>query len=88
MAGIERSGGDESPRERVLIAEEIKAFWANLHSPDVELAAPTRLALKLLLVTAQRRGDLTFTNVVAFRSRAEALDDSRRVAQKQSCEAQ
>jgi integrase len=60
MAGIERPGGEESPRERVLTADEVKAFWSNLEKPEVEMAAPTRLALKLLLVTAQRRGELTF----------------------------
>jgi integrase len=58
MAGIERPGGDESPRERVLTADEIKAFWTKL--ADADMAEPTRLALKLLLVTAQRRGELTF----------------------------
>ena len=58
MAGIERPGGDESPRERVLSADEIKAFWTKL--PDADMAKPTELALKLLLVTAQRRGELTF----------------------------
>jgi integrase len=58
MAGIERPGGDESPRERVLTADEIKAFWTKL--PDADMAPPTALALKLLLVTAQRRGELTF----------------------------
>jgi integrase len=60
MAGIDRPGGDESPRERVLTADEIKAFWSALAKPEIEMAAPTRLALKLLLVTAQRRGELTF----------------------------
>jgi integrase len=59
MAGIERPGGEESPRERVLTADEIKAFWTNLEKTEVEMAAPTRLALKLLLVTAQRRGEIT-----------------------------
>jgi integrase len=58
MAGIERPGGDESPRERVLTADEIKAFWTKL--ADADMAKPTALALKLLLVTAQRRGELTF----------------------------
>jgi len=58
MAGIERPGGDESPRERVLSTDEIKAFWAKL--PDAEMAEPTQIALKFLLVTAQRRGELTF----------------------------
>ena len=58
MAGIERPGGEERPRQRVLTADEIKTFWAKLTSAD--MAEPTRLALKLLLVTAQRRGELTF----------------------------
>jgi integrase len=58
MAGIERPGGDESPRDRVLTADEIKAFWTKLAEAD--MAEPTRIALKLLLVTAQRRGELTF----------------------------
>ncbi len=58
MAGVERPGGEEKPRRRVLTAEEIKAFWDTLATAD--MAEPTRLALKLLLVTAQRRGELTF----------------------------
>jgi integrase len=58
MAGIERPGGEESPRERFLTTDEIKAFWTRL--ADADMAEPTRLALKLLLVTAQRRGELTF----------------------------
>lgn len=60
MAGVERPGGEERPRERALNGEEVKAFWSNIDNPKVEMAAPTRLALKLLLVTAQRRGELTF----------------------------
>jgi integrase len=58
MAGVERPGGEERPRQRVLTADEIKAFWTKL--PTADMAEPTRLALKLLLVTAQRRGELTF----------------------------
>lgn len=58
MAGVERPGGEERPRQRVLTADEIKAFWTKL--PAADMAEPTRLALKLLLVTAQRRGELTF----------------------------
>lgn len=57
IAGIERPGGDERPRDRVLTAAEVKAFWDKLDSSD--MAEPTRLGLKLLLVTAQRRGELT-----------------------------
>ncbi len=58
MAGIERPGGKEVPRDRVLTAEEIRTFWTKL--TDADMVEPTRLALKLLLVTGQRRGELTF----------------------------
>ena len=58
MAGVERPGGEERPRQRVLSAVEVNTFWAKLTTAD--MAEPTRLALKLLLVTAQRRGELTF----------------------------
>ena len=64
MAGIERPGGAETPRKRVLTTEEIKAFWVRLDT--AEMAEPTRLALKLLLVTAQRRGELTFAKWAHF----------------------
>jgi len=58
MVGIERPGGDERPRSRVLTAAEVRAFWTKIDKAD--MAEQTRLALKLLLVTAQRRGELTF----------------------------
>lgn len=58
MAGIERPGGAETPRDRVLTRDEIKAVLSKLDT--AEMAEPTCLALKLLLVTAQRRGELTF----------------------------
>jgi integrase len=58
MAGIERPGGEERPRKRILTGGEIKAFWSKVATAD--MAEPTRLALKLLLVTAQRRGEITY----------------------------
>ncbi len=58
MVGIERPGGVGRPRQRVLTPEEVKAFWTKLRTAT--MADPIRLALKLLLVTAQRRGELTF----------------------------
>lgn len=58
MAGIERPGGEERPRARILTAGEIRTIWTKLDT--AEMAEPTRLALKLLLVTGQRRGELTF----------------------------
>lgn len=57
MAGVKRPGGEEMPRERTLTEEEIRAFWAKVDTAD--MAEPTRLALKFLLVTAQRRGEIT-----------------------------
>lgn len=64
MAGVERPGGEESPRDRTLTAVEIKTFWSQLAT--AEMAEPTRLALKLLLVTAQRRGEVTFAKWTHF----------------------
>jgi integrase len=64
MAGVERPGGEERPRQRVLTTEEVKGFWTKL--PTADMAEPTRLALKLLLVTAQRRGELTFAKWTHF----------------------
>lgn len=58
VAGIERPGGAERPRNRVLTTEEIRSFWTKLNT--AKMAEPTKLGLKLLLVTAQRRGELTF----------------------------
>jgi integrase len=60
LAGVERPGSEESPRKRALTADEIKALWGNIDKTEVEMAIPTRLELKLLLVMAQRRGELTF----------------------------
>jgi len=58
MAEIERPGGVEYPRDRLLNAAEVRAFWSKLDTAD--MAEPTKWALKLLLVTAQRRGEVTF----------------------------
>lgn len=52
--GVERPGKEET-RDRVLAQEEIKTFWNNLDLCPV--AEGTRLALKLLLILAQRRGE-------------------------------
>jgi integrase len=57
MAGVKPPGGTERPRDRILTAEEIRTLWEKLDAAN--MAEPTRLALKLLLVTGQRRGELT-----------------------------
>lgn len=53
-------GGIEKPaeakaRDRILEEEEIKKFWSNMEK--AKISKGTRLALKLLLVTGQRRGE-------------------------------
>jgi integrase len=57
MAGVLRPGGDEIARDRTLAEDEVRTFWTKLES--AKMAQPTRLGLKLLLVTAQRRGEVT-----------------------------
>jgi integrase len=58
MAGVEAPGGEESSRRRKLTPDEIRTVWTKLDT--AKMAEPTKLALKLLLVTAQRRGEITF----------------------------
>jgi integrase len=57
LVSIERPGGPEASRTRALSADEIRAFWSKLDTAD--MAEPTKLALKLLLLTGQRRGEIT-----------------------------
>lgn len=46
----------ENRRDRVLSAEEIKVFWQGLD--QTRITPSIRLALKLMLVTAQRKGEV------------------------------
>lgn len=46
----------ENRRERILSEDEIKIFWHTLDDTDVHLS--TALALKMQLVTAQRKGEV------------------------------
>ena len=46
----------ETPRDRVLRPSEIKTFWNGLAS--AKMTAQVRLALRFMLVTAQRRGEV------------------------------
>jgi integrase len=48
----------ENRRDRVLSAGEIAALWHALANPDLAISATIRLALKLQLVTAQRKGEV------------------------------
>jgi integrase len=58
-----RPGGEEKPRERVLDDAELVAFWRGVIdlSPTEtrpKIGRPLAIALRLLLVTAQRRGEV------------------------------
>ena len=64
MAGIDPPGGEEKPRKRKLTPSEIKTIWDKL--PSAAMAKRTKVALKLLLVTGQRRGELTFSKKAYF----------------------
>jgi integrase len=57
MAGTVAPGGEETPRKRALSDDEIHTVWNKL--TDARMEEPTRIALKLLLLTGQRRGQLT-----------------------------
>jgi integrase len=48
----------ENQRDRVLGADEIAALWKALDDPKVRLPKRIRIALKLQLVTAQRKGEV------------------------------
>jgi integrase len=54
--GINRPGGDEQPKERKLTDDEIRAFWNGVD--DATMSKPIRLALKLILTSAQRPGEI------------------------------
>jgi integrase len=60
----ERPGGNEKPRTRVLTDDEIVRLWRGLDelTPPGKrgkgISRPLALAIKLLLVTAQRRGEI------------------------------
>ncbi len=48
----------ESQRDRYLTADEIKIFWQALDRDDVTMVPSIRLILKILLLTAQRPGEV------------------------------
>lgn len=58
FTGVPRPGGEEQSAERWLTADELKAFWSAMDAPDTAISNQVRLGLKLLLVTAQRPGEV------------------------------
>jgi integrase len=58
LAGLKKVGGKENEKDRVLTAEEIKEFLTALIDPQVEATETVCLALKGILLTAQRPGEV------------------------------
>ena len=58
LVALPRPGGSEKSRTRQLDEREIRVFWSRVRSPKI--SPPIRLALKLILVTAQRPGEVAF----------------------------
>ena len=56
----------ERSRDRVLNADELRQFWLGLNSASI--APATRLALRLLLLTGQRAGEVTGCKVSEINS--------------------
>jgi integrase len=55
---MKRPGGTEDPRQRKLSDEEIKTLWKALDAPDLNMTDEIKRAIKLVLVTAQRPGEV------------------------------
>ncbi|SRR5216683_105711 len=58
LAGVKRVGGKEKEKDRVLTLDELKAFFAVLDDEDADVTDTVRLALKCVLLTAQRPGEV------------------------------
>ena len=58
FAGIRKPGGKEETKERALNAEELRTFWRSLESPKTKMSQVVRSALRLILTTAQRPGEV------------------------------
>jgi integrase len=58
LAGLRKVGGKEKEKDRVLTADEIREFLIALVAPEVEVTATVQLALKGILLTAQRPGEV------------------------------
>ena len=56
--GTVRPGGDEKSRQRKLTETEVSTFWNALEASGTKATPQVRLALRLVLVTAQRPGEV------------------------------
>lgn len=58
LAGVKRVGGKEAEKDRVLTENELKTFLALLEDENLKPTRPVAIALKLILLTAQRPGEV------------------------------
>ncbi|UWU80739.1 tyrosine-type recombinase/integrase [Bradyrhizobium huanghuaihaiense] len=58
LHGMKKVGGKEAEKDRVLTLDELKAFFAILNDEEAGITDGTRLALKAVLLTAQRPGEV------------------------------
>ena len=58
LAGVKKVGGKEKEKDRVLTANEIRAFIGAMAAPEAEVTETVQLALKGILLTAQRPGEV------------------------------
>ena len=90
--GVERSIFETSPcvavkapskenrRDRVLSEDEIRAFWEGLERTTISI--PIRYALKLQLVTAQRKGEVIAAEWPDFDLHQGLVDDPGRAVEE------
>ncbi|MGY3514185.1 tyrosine-type recombinase/integrase [Bradyrhizobium lupini] len=58
LHGMKKVGGKEIEKDRVLTLDELKAFFAILNDEEAGITDGTRMALKVVLLTAQRPGEV------------------------------
>jgi integrase len=58
FVGVPNPGGDEESKDRFLTPAEIQTFWNQVDAPEKGISRRLALALKLILVTAQRPGEV------------------------------
>ena len=58
LAGVKKVGGKEAEKDRVLTLDELKAFFTALDGEDAKTNDTIRRALRLILLTAQRPGEV------------------------------
>jgi integrase len=77
FVGVGRPGGDEPPRDRHLNADEVRAFWRGLEDEETEISRPVALGLRLILVTAQRPGEVAGAKWSEFTDKVWTIPASR-----------